>query len=324
MTAPLKRWLATLLCSLGLALSLYLALLKFFALPCLAGGGCHAVIHSGYGSVLGVPVGIYGALLWIGAISVSDGTKRAALLCLLALGSAVFMGIQFFVLRSFCLFCTSHAVVSWLALALNLYPPHRLALLAGAVLAFGGFQFTRLHAANTVAATLPPAKEGAPLATAPAGQPWLGPLTPTSPAVVLSLNCAACLDLLGEISRDNFKDTRTGPAIFFKVNDENRELTTTFVAAVLAQSGAKRDAFLATTALLLTVKDLALSAPAAADAQLNALFPAAAAQKDAARKLLEAQTETLHAAHLGDTTPLLVPLSGKPRVFFKVEELFGR
>ena len=322
MSPSLKRWSATVFCTLGLGLSAHLALLKFFSLPCFGPGGCHSVIFSGYGSVLSVPVGVYGALMWGAAIVIPDQTKRAALLFLLAAGSAVFMGIQFFVLRGFCLYCTAHAVTAWIAFALNAHAPHRGSLVLGLGLAVGGFALARQHADARVAAVAPPANVTAPLPASPAGVAWLAPLAPRSPALVVSLNCAACLDLFEELARHSYTDVRNGPAIFFKVTDENRELTTTFVAAVLAQSGSKRDAFLAALAMLLSVKDQALSSPSIAATQLNALFPAAAAQREAAERLLSAQTQTLQAHKLGDTTPLLVPLFSRPRAFFKVEELF--
>lgn len=321
-SSSLKRWSATVFCTLGLGLSLHLALLKFYALPCIGPGGCHSIIHSGYGTVFGLPVGLFGALLWAAAIAIPDRTKRGALLLLLAAGSAVFMIIQFFVLRGFCLYCTSHAVAAWVAFALHGETPHRSALLAGIALAVGGFGLARSRAEAHVAATPPVVSGSTPLAAAPAGLPWLAPLTPRSPALVISLNCAACLDLLEELTRQRYTDVRSGPAIFFKVTDENRELTTTFVAAVLGQAGSKRDAFLAVTTLLLTVKDQALSSPAVAAAQLGSLFPGAAAQRDQAARLLGAQTETLHAGKLSDTTPLLVPIGAQPRAFFKTEELF--
>lgn len=322
MSSPLKRWCATVCCTLGLALSFHLALLKFYALPCIGPGGCHSIIHSGYGSVFGVPVGVFGAILWAAAIAVPDRTKRGALLLLLAGGSAVFMCIQFFVLRGFCLYCTAHAVTAWAAFALHAQTPHRSALLVGVALAVGGFGLARSRAAAHVESALAVPNSKAPLAAAPAGVPWLGPLTPRSPALVLSLNCAACLDLLDELTRRRYADVHSGPAIFFKVTDENRELTTTFVAAVLAQPGSKREAFLAVTTLLLTVKDQALSSPAVAAAQLAAFFPGGAAQREPAQLLLSAQTDTLHATKLSDTTPLIAPIGGQARVFFKAEELF--
>lgn len=324
MPPSFKRWIATLCCTLGLALSLHLALLKFYSLPCIGPGGCHAIIHSGYGSVLGIPVGLYGAVLWAGAILVTERTKRGGLLFLLAAGSAIFMGIQFLVLRGFCLYCTAHALVAWLALGLNAEAPKRWSVPLGVALALGGFWLARVEAASQAAQAGPIAAGGGPLAAAPAGLPWLAPLTPRSPALVVSLNCAACLDLLDELTRQKYADVRSGPALFFKVTDENRELTTTFVAAVLSQPGSRRDAFLSVSTLLLTVQDQALSAPREAATRFAAMFPNAGAQREQAERVLAAQSKDLEAAHAGDTTPLFVPINGRPRAFFRTEELFGK
>ena len=100
----LKTLLAMACYTLGLALSLYLAALKLFALPCVGPGNCHTVIYSAYGSVAGVPVSVFGALLWVGVLTVREESKRGALLFLLAAGALVFMVLQFGVLRSFCLY----------------------------------------------------------------------------------------------------------------------------------------------------------------------------------------------------------------------------
>jgi uncharacterized membrane protein len=315
------------LCSVGLALSVYLALLKFFALPCVGPGNCHAIIHSQYGTVIGLPVGVYSALLWSAAILVDDRTKRGALLTLLSLGAVIFITIQFAVLRGFCLYCTLHALTAWTALAFHASSPRRWALPLGLVLAGVGFWATRQHVIAHVQST-PPASASAvlhnelPLARSPARVTWLGEPAATSPAVVISLNCAACLDLLDELTRLHYRDDAPGPAMFFKVTDENRELTKQFVAAVLAQPGSKREAFLTATTVLLGHKDAALSGPNVAAAEIGAIFPAAAQKADEASKLLVLQTDALHHAALADTTPLLVPSNGAPSAFFKVEELF--
>ncbi|HEU5078283.1 MAG TPA: vitamin K epoxide reductase family protein [Opitutaceae bacterium] len=329
MTTSLKTWYSSLICALGFALALYLGLLKLYALPCFGGHGCDSVIHSQYGSVLRLPVGFVGALIWAGAILNSDRTKRRALLFLLALGSLAFMGIQFFILRSFCLYCTAHAITCWLAFVASKEAPFRASVLLGAALALGGFFLARTTAQNRAAHFTPPAATAVaslPLTRQPSGVAWLAPIDARSPALVVSLNCAACLDLLEELTKYNFADVHAGPVIYFKVTDENRELTTNFVAAVLAQptskSNAKREAFLAATALLLSIKDQALSSPQIAATQLAAFMPAAASQRDAAAELLATQNEVLSEQHLSDTTPLLVPNVGKPRAIFKVDELF--
>jgi uncharacterized membrane protein len=155
-TVPLKSWFATACCALGLGLSLYLSLLKFYSLPCAGPGNCHAVIHSAYGSVYRIPAGAFGALLWAAAILVPDRTKRGVLLLLLSAGAAIFMGIQFFVLKTFCLYCTLHALAAWTALALHGQEPRRfMALVLAGALAAGGFSLTRQHIATHASTAVP-------------------------------------------------------------------------------------------------------------------------------------------------------------------------
>jgi len=320
----LKRWLATGFHSLGLGLSLHLALLKTFSLPCLGGAGCQSIIHSSYGTVLGLPVGYFGALLWAGAILTPDRTKRASLLGLLAAGSLIFLCIQFFVLRGFCLYCTAHAVSAWLALAVNAHAPKRWAALLGVALAFGGFGAARMYAVTKAAAVPTNAGNSWTLPAASGGLPWLGEVTSDSPALVLSLDCPACLDLLDELTRLPLADTQGGPAMFFKATAQNEALTHVFVASILASAAPKRESFLASTAILLTMKEQALASPAQAAAQFASFFPKAAAHLEEARRLVTAQNATLTTNKMADTTPLLIPVNGKAKAFFRPEELFSK
>jgi uncharacterized membrane protein len=318
----LKRELATVFHSLGLGLSLYLALLKTFSLPCIGGGGCHGIIHSSYGSVLGMPVGYFGAVLWAGAALVTDRTKRAALLALLASGSLIFLCIQFFVLKGFCLYCTLHAAAAWLALAFNAQEPRRWAAVAGLGLALGGFGATRLHTASKAANSSPPATSATPIVSAAEGLAWLGDRTTQSPTLVISLDCPACLDLLEELTKQSYAGVTSGPAVFFKTTRQNETLTHVFVASVLASAAPKRESFLASTAILLSMKEQALSSPAAAAAQFSAFFPKAAVQLEEAKRVVAAQNTVLAGNKLGETTPLLIPVNGRARAFFRPEDLF--
>jgi uncharacterized membrane protein len=325
MLLALRPLTATLTCAFGLGLALYLALLKYFALPCVGPGECQPILFSTFGTVFRVPVGAYGALLWVAVILVSDRRKRGALQVLMAAISAVFMIIQFGVLRGFCLYCTLHALLTWLALWLHPEKPGQWAIPLGLALAGVGFAATR----HAIAAHHPPTTP-APFAS-PAISPltpttafaWLGPIGAQSPSLVVSLDCPACLDLLEELTHHSFSDTTEGCGLFFKTTDVTRSLTTEFVAAVLAQDASPREAFLAATALLLTQKDAALSSPATAAARFGAFFPGVTPEHRAqAVRLLAAQRTALVAAKLSETTPLLVLPSGGTKAFFKIKELF--
>jgi uncharacterized membrane protein len=319
----LKNRLAVACYTLGLALAVYLALLKLFALPCIGPGSCHAILYSIYGSVFRIPVGVFGSLVWLAVIFIPNQDKRAVLLFMLAGGAALFMAIQFFVLRGFCLYCTLHALAAWGALALYREKPRFWMALIGLALAGSSFYYTReqvvLHAKNE--ASLAPRLSM--LANDPAALPLLGPVWPRSPTLVLSLDCAACLDLLDELTRQSYTGRPSGPALYFKTNDTNRALTTGFIAAVLAQRDlTRRDAFLATVTVLLSDKGIALANPNAAATRLAAIFPTAAGELQVAEKIVEAQARALTNAGLGETTPLLIPRDARVKAFFKAEELF--
>jgi len=308
----------------GLAVSTYLAALKFLALPCLGSSGCHAVIHSRFGEIFHVPVGVYSTLLWLAIIYVRDRSKRGVLLVLMAGISAVMMLIQFFILRTVCPYCTLHALLAWTVLWLHAEKPRPWTAPLGLALAAGALALTRQHAETRVATATAhlPAATAAALNAQAAGLYWLGPYTDRSPSLVLSLDCPACLDLLGELTQRSYQGVTAGPAIYFKTTDRNRALTETFVAAVLAQETTPRDAFLAVSTVLLTSKDTALSDPTTAAEHLAGIFPAAHNRRIHAVRILGDHTAALHAAALGDTTPLLLPRDDKPRAFFKIEDLF--
>jgi uncharacterized membrane protein len=323
---PARHALIQLLIIAGLALSTYLAALKYLSLPCLGSGGCHAILYSRYAEIFTVPVGVYGILLWLAVIYVPDRTKRGMLLLLMSGGSVVFMLLQFAVLRGFCLYCTLHALITWGALYLHGEKPARWTAPLGLAFAAAAIFLTQQQVIRRVEAatvqTTPAA--AANLHTQAAGLYWLGPFTEKSPALILSLDCPACLDLLDSLTQRSYRDTPAGPAIYFKTTDANRALTETFLAAVLSQDSTPRDAFLATATLLLTQKDTALNAPASAAQQLAAQFPAASSRLIHARRILADHTLALQSAALGETTPLLLPRDAKPRAFFNLEDLFPR
>ncbi|ATC63859.1 hypothetical protein CMV30_07810 [Nibricoccus aquaticus] len=356
--------LTQLLIVAGLALSAYLAALKFLALPCLGAGGCHTILHSRYGEIFRLPVGLYGTLLWLAVILVPDRSKRGMLLLLMSGGSVIFMLLQFAVLRSFCLYCTLHALITWAVLWLHAETPRRWTAPLGLALATGALLLTRHQIATTAATPAsssslqpstfnlqpsassssqpsalnsqqsPPAASSADpssshsspftLHASSSGLYWLGPFTEKSPALILSLDCPACLDLLESLTQRAYENTPAGPALYFKTTDANRALTETFLAAVLSQDSTPRDAFLSVTTLLLTQKDLALNSPATASQQLAAQFPAASTRLIHARRILADQTLALQSAALAEATPLFLPREGTPRAFFPLEALFPR
>lgn len=323
LSPKLKSRLAAACYTLGFALAVYLALLKIFALPCIGPGSCQAILYSIYGSVFHVPVGVFGAFLWFGVIVVPDQDRRDVLLLILALGTAVFMAIQFFVLHGFCLYCTLHAAAAWGALLLHRERPRFWMAFLALALASGAFYFSRHLVATHAQADAARAPRLSMLADNPAALSFLGPIWPRNPTLILSLDCAACLDQLDELTRQSYTGRPSGPAVYLKTNDTNRALTVSFIAAVLAQHDlTRREAFLTTTTVLLSEKESALGNPAAAAARLAAIFPAAAGELPLAEKIIAAQSLALVDADLGETTPLLISRDGRAKAFFKPEELF--
>lgn len=318
-----KSRLAAACYTLGLALAVYLALLKFFALPCIGPGNCQAILYSRYGSVFHVPVGVFGAALWLAIIFVPNNDKRDALLLLLAVGTTIFMAIQFIVLRGFCPYCTLHALASWGALALHHERPRPWMGLLALALAGGSFYVSRQHVIMHAQTEVARAPSLSVLADDPTALSWLGQVWPRSPTLILSLDCAACLDLLDQLTRESYAKRSAGPGIFLKTNAGNRALTVEFMAAVLAQHGLpRRDAFLAVATVLLAEKESVLANPEEAAARLAAIFPASVGEKLDAERIVAAQDKTLAAARLGDTTPLLISRLGQAQTFFKTADLF--
>lgn len=314
---------ATLVGALGLGLALYLAALKLFSLPCLGGAGCGAVIHSRYGTLLGVPVGLYAAALWFVAFFAGPrAALRTRALLLLAVGSVGFVAIQAFVLHRFCAWCLAHSVATWLALALHRAAPKGwLAATAGVLLALGGYFATRhatLAALPPAASTTTASLRSTLLAATPSAA-WLGPVAPDSPVLVLSLTCPKCLDLLDDLTRQSYAQRPHGPALYLRSTASDRELTMAFAAAVAAQ-GDTLDAFLSVTGLLLSQKELILGNPAGAATWLRAIFPADDRQS-AAAALVDRHATALAATGIA-ATPLLLPRSGALLTDFSAAELF--
>jgi uncharacterized membrane protein len=310
--------------TLGVALALYLTLLKLTALPCSGLGDCGKIIHSSYGNVFRIPVGAYALMLWVVVLFQRDSTFRALWLVFLAASSVGFMVIQFAVLRGFCLYCTLHALCTWAALALfRATPKPWLVLPVAILLASGGFAYSH-HRAHILPAS-PPNSAGVTRIPPASGLPWLAPVAEKCPILIISLDCPSCLELLEKFTRYDFTSVKHGPAIFFKTTPSNRALTREFIAAILAQKELPvRDALLATTTLLITQKDLALSRPDTAAQALASFFPHSTTEHPLAEKILDAQAQTLATTQLPTTTPLLLTPDGGIHSHIDILILFTR
>lgn len=283
----------------GLGLALYLGALGLLRLPC-PGGGCDAVQHGRWGALLGVPVGFFGAALWLATLALR-GRAAAWSHHALALGSVGFVALQALVIGRFCPWCLAHAALCWAAWPARASAgPRVIPLTAGLALAVA-------LAGSAVVSRQPPAAvrvADAPLADA--GFDWLrAPGGAPADAVVLSLTCPLCLDLLADIPAPK----PGGPRILFLTTEENRALTERFVAAVLAHPAGPADSFPALAMVLVARRDLVLARPAEAAEWFAESQPESASMLPAAETALAAQQKALAAAGI-KVTPVCVTPSG--------------
>lgn len=132
---------------------------------CPAGSGCQVVQSSRYAFLLGIPLPVYG-LVYYGVLLVvsgwgTDPARRWQLaLPVAAAGSGaslVFLGVQRFVLQTFCTLCVLSAVLSFALLALSWtytrpkvgWPVMVLPALAALVAVVGGYTLTERQTAAT-------------------------------------------------------------------------------------------------------------------------------------------------------------------------------
>lgn len=313
------RAVSSLLMAVALGLALWLALVKWRSLPCL-GGGCDRVIQSRYGAIFGVPVGAFGAALWMALVFPLSDRLRCALHAVLGLGALGFMFIQFGVLQAFCPYCTVHAITAMVAWRWRHVRPAWWALALGVVLAGGGYLLAQWKADQHAAGATRPAALATgvdalfPFANSP---PGAGPYR----VLVLSATCPACLDLLGDVINAPWPATSTGPALYVKSEARDRALAAAWLAACREPAGSTpRDRFLAVTAMLVAQRELVTADPAAAAVWLTEMFRPSEEARRLAGQLLDR-----HAARLAEagviTTPWFLPLGGPARTRVTAAEL---
>lgn len=302
---------ATLLRSAGLGVALYLGFLAVLKLPCF-GGGCDAVLHSRWAAWLGVPLGFYGAAVWLvallGPVSWRRGAHHA-----LAVGSLGLIALQAWVIGRFCPWCLAHAALAFAAWPDRQAPSARWAWAGGLVVAgvlLGGQLWSR-PALPVVAA---------PSQLSAAGVAWLSSApTDDGSVLVLSLTCPRCLDLLQEM-RAAPQSGRPAPRLVFLTNADNRALTQAFLGAVFTGGRDLRDRFFVLEAALLEQRELAVSRPAEAAQWFAFTFPASTEASRSAEQWLTRQQAALTAAGIR-VSPLLVQADGSTRTVTRASEL---
>lgn len=114
-----------LLCLAGLADSTYLSVkhYTYSSVACsLSGGGCNAVLDSGYSSFGPVPVALLGVMFYsaVTFLLVLSSTKKKKIILKTLVGlicggfamSAYFVFLQLFVIKSICVYCMVSASIS--------------------------------------------------------------------------------------------------------------------------------------------------------------------------------------------------------------------
>ena len=311
--------LTTFLAGVGLLCCIYLAALKLVNLPCPL-GGCGAIINSRYGSLFGVPLPLFAIPLWIvlalPCARAWQGAVQLASVLLLAVGGLVLMGIQFFVLRGFCPFCTLHALAAlaaavalpmkgrahaWLpALVLALALPVVLVVKAAGEAELRNPQAPGYFSESVPAAASPapasaPAKAVYPTNIDQAAFHWLGDVdAKQSPILVVSFQCAHCLSLLENTLKSPKFGTSKGPKIFVYAQPQESQDSVDVLAAMLSVPGTPQEQFATVFGQVDTLREPLLTHDSKElRKRLEVLFPLYTQKLTAARQQLNLQVVAL-------------------------------
>lgn len=120
---------------IGFAISVYLATAHYlgYTPPCTVTKGCEEVLASKYAIILGLPLSVWGIVFFTGVIGTSLLANhyvfwKKLLTILLSVGAllaAVFLFIQFFVLKQICQYCFTVDVLTILLFLWDLNIAHR-------------------------------------------------------------------------------------------------------------------------------------------------------------------------------------------------------
>jgi uncharacterized membrane protein len=315
---------ATALVGIGLVTCVYLAALKLLNLPCPL-SGCASIINTHYGALFHVPLPIYAVPLWLTLTVPStrpwQGMVQLLSLGALAIGALALMGIQFFVLKGFCPFCTLHAaaalasafVIPKWGRAQSWLSPVVLALVLPIFLVVKVLGQADAQSWNTPEATPISSAAVTPefpiTAQAPAGVSsavnmasvdkaalnWLGDFDPKdSPILVVSFQCSHCLDLLQQTLTHPRIGTLKGPKIFVYSTHGSSADTVAVLAAILSQPGSPQEQFAAVFAQQDAFRDALITHDSAElKRHLSELFPGYESKLEAAKQLHNLQNVAL-------------------------------
>jgi len=312
----LLECVGALTCGLGAGLAGYSVLVKLAAVPCFS-STCGAVINSEYGVLLGIPVGLYGLVVW-GLLPWMPRWVRIGLKAVLVGGSIAFVLIQGMVLDQFCPICMAHALVCFGVAPLPI--PSRKASVA----VYGGLVLALTVAVWADAANRRSLRERMPVSTVTAddrgeagaglGLPWLSHASTEGVDLVISLSCGQCQRILEQLLAER-SEGGSAPRILFYTGDGNTAVTRLVVAAVLSVDARNApDAF--ARALVALLEDSSILARDDVDTARFLLaggFPGMESALDKADAVLNAHDVLLQRLDIA-TTPALV-VGGQPAPF---------
>jgi len=340
---PRSSYVTTVLAGIGMLACVYLAALKLLNIPCPL-TGCWSIINSRYGSIYGIPLPLMAIPLWVAlAYPVTrawEGYVQLGSALFLAVGGLVLMGIQFFVLKGFCPFCTLHAAAAVLvAIFLPLrgrahpwLPSLILALALPVFLSVKELAEARVQSwdAPGYSSALPmipkatnAAKTGKPVSASVSTMislqanvdgvafSWLGDIdVEQSPILVVSFQCPHCLDLLARTVAQPHFGSFKGPKVLLFSSPENLADTSALLAAILSQPGTPQEQFNAVFKQLgVLFSPLVTSDSKELRSRLGTLFPHYTDKLKDARLLLDSQAAALRYVP-GRGTPFLLQADG--------------
>jgi hypothetical protein len=291
----------------GAFLAGYSVLVKLAAVPCFS-ASCGTVINSAYGSLMGIPVGVFGLLIW-GALPYLPRKGRQAAKAVLVGGSVVFIVVQAVILEQFCPICGAHALVCFAIAPLPI--PRRQATVAayvGLVLALVAAswadQWNRNRHRQQMLTSHPTASESAEVLP---GLAWLSDRPLEHSRIVISLSCGQCQRILEELLASRSIDREVAP-ILFLTEEENEGVTRVAVAAVLsAGNDGTIDAFSKVAAILLEDESvIARDDEVTATFLLSETFPDLESRLGEAEAILERHQDALDALDVSMTPAVIV------------------
>jgi hypothetical protein len=300
-------FVGALVCGAGAFVAGYSVLVKLAAVPCFS-PSCGTVINSAYGSLMGIPVGVFGLLIW-GLLPYLPRSGRRAAKAVLVGGSVVFILIQALILEKFCPICGVHALVCFAVAPLPVTRRRAaVAVYVGLVLALVAAswadQWNRNRLRQQMLRSSPTASESEEVLP---GLAWLSDRPLEDSRIVISLSCGQCQRILEELLASRSIDREVAP-ILFLTEEENDGVTRVVLAAVLsAGRDGTIDAFSKVAAILLEDESvIARDDEVTATYLLEEAFPDLESYLEEAGAVLERHQDALDRLEVATTPTVIV------------------